>query len=464
MAAKSKEESVFFCTNCGYESRKWMGQCPACKEWNCFSEEPVVKITPAGGKRGHGVGAGGPGSAADVKPVRMNEISTEEEERIPSGFDEFSRVLGGGIVPGSLILVGGDPGVGKSTLLLQTAAKVAASGRSVIYFSGEESLKQIKLRANRIGEMEGDLRFVSDTDIDRIFGVLERERPDLCIIDSIQTMYTSDTQSVPGSVSQVRECSQRMMMCAKQNNIATFLVGHVTKEGTVAGPRVLEHIVDTVLYFESGDEFGYRVLRSAKNRFGSTNEIGVFEMSGEGLKEVLNPSEYLLEGRFKNATGAVVTCLIEGSRAMLMEVQGLVAETQYGLARRQANGMDYNRLTMLLAVLQKRAGVNIGQMDAYVNIAGGMKITQPSADLAVILAIMSSLRNVAVPEDTVVFGEVGLSGEVRSVPQAADRIREAKRLGFSRVIMPQVNLRSMEPVKGIEIVGINFIGEMFGLL
>ena len=254
------------------------------------------------------------------------------------------------------------------------------------------------------------------------------------------------------------------MMCAKQNNIATFLVGHVTKEGTVAGPRVLEHIVDTVLYFESGDEFGYRVLRSAKNRFGSTNEIGVFEMSGEGLKEVLNPSEYLLEGRFKNATGAVVTCLIEGSRAMLMEVQGLVAETQYGLARRQANGMDYNRLTMLLAVLQKRAGVNIGQMDAYVNIAGGMKITQPSADLAVILAIMSSLRNVAVPEDTVVFGEVGLSGEVRSVPQAADRIREAKRLGFSRVIMPQVNLRSMEPVKGIEIVGINFIGEMFGLL
>ena len=255
-----------------------------------------------------------------------------------------------------------------------------------------------------------------------------------------------------------------MMICAKQNNIATFLVGHVTKEGTVAGPRVLEHIVDTVLYFESGEQFGYRVLRSAKNRFGSTNEIGVFEMSGEGLKEVLNPSEYLLEGRFKNATGAVVTCLIEGSRAMLMEVQGLAADTQYGIARRQANGMDYNRMVMLLAVLQKRAGVNIGQMDVYVNIAGGMKITQPSADLAVILAVMSSLRNVPVPEDTVVFGEVGLSGEVRSVPQASDRIREAERLGFRRVIMPAVSLKGMERPRQIETIGISFISEMFALL
>ena len=459
--AKGKEETVFFCTECGYESKKWMGQCPSCRAWSTFSEEPVVKIRPTGGKGGaQTLGR----AAADIRPVRMDDISLDAEERIPSGFGEFSRVLGGGIVPGSLILVGGDPGVGKSTLLLQTAAKVSAGGRSVIYISGEESLKQIKLRANRIGEIKGDLRFVSETDIDKIIAVLEKERPDLCVIDSIQTMFTSDSQSVPGSVSQVRECSQRMMICAKQNNIATFLVGHVTKEGTVAGPRVLEHIVDTVLYFESGDQFGYRVLRSAKNRFGSTNEIGVFEMSGEGLKEVQNPSEYLLEGRFKNATGAVVTCLIEGSRAMLMEVQGLVADTQYGMARRQANGMDYNRLVMLLAVLQKRAGVNIGQMDAYVNIAGGMKITQPSADLAVILAIMSSLRNVAVPEDTVVFGEVGLSGEVRSVPQAADRIREAERLGFGRVIMPAVNLKSMEKPKSIELVGINFIGEMFGLL
>ncbi len=459
MAGKSKEETVFFCTECGYESRKWMGQCPSCRSWSTFSEEPVTRIR-ASGRQG---GSSAARAAAEIMPVRMDDISTEPEERISTGFDEFSRVLGGGIVPGSLILVGGDPGVGKSTLLLQTAAKVAEK-HSVIYISGEESLKQIRLRARRIGEMGGDLRFVAETDIDRIISMLEKEKPDLCVIDSIQTMSTADSQSVPGSVSQVRECSQRMMICAKQNNIATFLVGHVTKEGTVAGPRVLEHIVDTVLYFESGEQFGYRVLRSAKNRFGSTNEIGVFEMSGEGLKEVLNPSEYLLEGRFKNATGAVVTCLIEGSRAMLMEVQGLAADTQYGIARRQANGMDYNRMVMLLAVLQKRAGVNIGQMDVYVNIAGGMKITQPSADLAVILAVMSSLRNVPVPEDTVVFGEVGLSGEVRSVPQASDRIREAERLGFRRVIMPAVSLKGMERPRQIETIGISFISEMFALL
>lgn len=459
MAGKSKEETVFFCTECGYESRKWMGQCPSCRSWSTFSEEPVTRIR-ASGRQG---GSSAARAAAEIMPVRIDDISTEPEARISTGFDEFSRVLGGGIVPGSLILVGGDPGVGKSTLLLQTAAKIAEK-HSVIYISGEESLKQIRLRARRIGEMGGDLRFVAETDIDRIISMLEKEKPDLCVIDSIQTMSTADSQSVPGSVSQVRECSQRMMICAKQNNIATFLVGHVTKEGTVAGPRVLEHIVDTVLYFESGEQFGYRVLRSAKNRFGSTNEIGVFEMSGEGLKEVLNPSEYLLEGRFKNATGAVVTCLIEGSRAMLMEVQGLAADTQYGIARRQANGMDYNRMVMLLAVLQKRAGVNIGQMDVYVNIAGGMKITQPSADLAVILAVMSSLRNVPVPEDTVVFGEVGLSGEVRSVPQASDRIREAERLGFRRVIMPAVSLKGMERPRQIETIGISFISEMFALL
>lgn len=277
-------------------------------------------------------------------------------------------------------------------------------------------------------------------------------------------MYTGEAQSIPGSVTQVRECAQRMMICAKQNEIACFLVGHVTKEGTVAGPRVLEHIVDTVLQFESGDQFGYRILRSAKNRFGSTNEIGVFEMTSEGLKEVLNPSEYLLEGRPENATGAVVTCLVEGSRPMLMEVQGLVAETQYGLARRQANGMDYNRLTMLLAVLSKRSGLNLSAMDAYVNIAGGMKVTQPSADLAVVAAVISSFKNIAVSEGTVIFGEVGLSGEVRSVPQASERIKEAAKLGFGRVIMPAVNLKGIKPDAYVELCGIRFISELFALL
>ncbi len=455
MAAVRKNETVFFCTSCGFESKKWMGQCPACREWNSFAEEPVI------------VSKGNASSAriqTGVKAYSISEITTDEEIRYETGFKELSRVLGGGIVPGSLMLVGGDPGVGKSTLLLQTAAKMAADGRKIIYISGEESLKQIKLRADRIGDISDELKFVSETDIDKIIGLLEKEKPELCVIDSIQTMYTGEASSVPGSVTQVRECAQRMMMCVKQNDIACFLVGHVTKEGTVAGPRVLEHIVDTVLYFESGDQFGYRLLRSAKNRFGATNEVGVFEMSSEGLKEVENPSEYLLEGRPKNATGAVVTCLVEGSRPMLMEVQGLVAETQYGMARRQANGMDYNRLTMLLAVLTKRCGMNLASMDAYVNIAGGMRINQPSADLAVIAAIISSVKNITVSEDTVIFGEVGLSGEVRSVPQVQERVKEAGKLGFKKVIMPHANLRLQERYKDIELVGISFISELFSLL
>lgn len=456
MALKSKTESVFFCSSCGYESKKWMGQCPACGEWNTFSEEAVARVSS---KTSADAAARG-----NVKAVSLSEIQSDEEIRMDTGFTELSRVLGGGIVPGSLILVGGDPGIGKSTLLLQTAANMTAAGKKVIYISGEESLRQIKLRADRVGSISDGLKFMSETNIDLITEVLEKEKPDLAVIDSVQTMYTSEAQSVPGSVTQVRECAQRMMMCAKTNEIACFLVGHVTKEGTVAGPRVLEHIVDTVLQFESGDQFGYRLLRSAKNRFGSTNEIGVFEMSSEGLKEVKNPSEYLLEGRPKNATGAVVTCLIEGSRPMLMEVQGLAAETQYGLARRQANGIDYNRFTMLLAVLSKRCGLNLSNMDAYVNIAGGMKVTQPSADLAVVASVISSFKNIAVAEDTVIFGEVGLSGEVRSVPQVNERIKEAVKLGFKRVILPKINLKGLKNYDGIELCGINFISELFALL
>ena len=471
MAARSKEESVFFCSQCGYESKKWMGQCPSCKTWGSFSEEPVRKAVPASVSGSGASGRRGFGTSDMMKPVPISEISASEEDRIPTGFDEFSRVLGGGIVPGSLVLIGGDPGIGKSTLLLQSAAYVAAEGHDVIYISGEESLKQIRLRADRIGTISDRLRFVSETNIDRITAMLEQEKPELCVIDSVQTMYTEDAQSVPGSVTQVRECAQRMMLCAKNNGIAAFLVGHVTKEGTVAGPRVLEHIVDTVIYFESGDQFGYRILRSAKNRFGSTNEVGVFEMSEEGLKAVKNPSEYLLEGRPVNATGAVVTCLMEGSRAMLLEVQGLVAETQYNLARRQANGMDYNRLSMLIAVLSKRAGLNLNAMDAYVNIAGGMRVTQPAIDLAVIAALISAFKNLIIPGDTVVFGEVGLSGEVRSVPQAAERVKEAAKLGFRRVIMPEINVRALQKMKGaddsmkdVEIVGVRFIAELFAVL
>ncbi|MDO4961143.1 MAG: DNA repair protein RadA [Eubacteriales bacterium] len=489
MAGKGKDE-LFFCGNCGYESKKWMGQCPSCKAWGAFSEAPVMRTVSVKGRSGNVIS--GVRGLEMIRPVPIKDISASEEERIPTGFDEFSRVLGGGIVPGSLVLIGGDPGIGKSTLLLQTAANVAGGitgeqdtafaenkgaagegGRQVIYISGEESLKQIKLRADRIGDISDNLRFVSETNIDKIIALLEKERPELCIIDSIQTMYTEDAQSVPGSITQVRECAQRMMMCAKSLGIATFLVGHVTKEGTVAGPRVLEHIVDTVIYFESGEQFGYRILRSAKNRFGSTNEVGVFEMSEEGLKAVKNPSEYLLEGRPVNATGAVVTCLMEGSRALLLEVQGLVSESQYNLARRQANGMDYNRLSMLMAVLSRRAGLDLNALDAYVNIAGGMKVTQPSVDLAVIAALISAAKNLVIPGDTVIFGEVGLSGEVRAVPQAAERVKEAAKLGFKRVIMPQINVHGLKKGRvqgfdmeslGVEVVGVRFISELFGIL
>ena len=441
-----------------------MGQCPACKSWGTFSEEPVTKSMSSSCE------ASGKNGRRSIKPVPISEISADVEERIPTGFGEFERVLGGGIVPGSLVLIGGDPGIGKSTLLLQAAANVAASGKHVIYISGEESLRQIKLRADRIGHITDELTFAADTDIDSIIEMLEAEKPDLCVIDSVQTMHTEDAQSVPGSVTQVRECTQRMMICAKTNGIAAFLVGHVTKEGTVAGPRVLEHIVDTVIYFESGDQFGYRILRSAKNRFGATNEVGVFEMGEEGLKEVKNPSEYLLEGRPVNATGAAVTCLAEGSRALLLEVQGLVAETQFNLARRQANGMDYNRLSMLIAVLSKRAGLNLANMDAYINVAGGIRVTEPSVDLAVCAALISAFKNKAIPGDTVIFGEVGLSGEVRAVPQAYDRVREAVKLGFSRVIMPEINIkglkRSGKDVSSLnaDVIGVKFISELFAVL
>lgn len=457
----TKSESVFFCRECGYETKKWLGQCPGCHKWNTFCEEPVVK---AAGSKAH-LKAGE--TMRPQKPVKLSEIDAAREERYETGFSELSRVLGGGIVPGSLVLVGGDPGIGKSTLLLQLAKNLAKQGKKVLYISGEESLRQIKLRADRIGESGGELSFLSETNIGRILDVLVREQPELAIVDSIQTMYSDEAQSAPGSVTQVRECAQALMVSAKTNNIATFLVGHVTKEGTVAGPRVLEHIVDTVLYFESGDGGAYRILRSAKNRFGSTNEIGVFEMAQDGLHEVLNPSELMLSGRPKDASGAVVTCLMEGTRPMLMEVQGLVTETNFGMPRRQASGMDYNRLNLLLAVLEKRAGLAMSRYDAYVNITGGMKVTEPALDLAVLAAIISSYKNIVVSEDTIVFGEVGLSGEVRAVSQAEDRLREAEKLGFRRIFLPHYNLAKLEKKEresGAELYGIRNIRELSDLL
>ena len=454
----NSRDTVFFCTECGYESKKWLGQCPACHSWNSFSEEPVVKTGSKASQKASGK------VRSQRKPVPLKDIDSYTEERLDTGFPEFSRVLGGGIVPGSLVLIAGDPGIGKSTLLLQAAIRLAEGGRKVLYISGEESLSQIKLRADRIGFMDGDLGFLSETDLGTILELLRQEKPEVCIIDSIQTMYSEDVSSAAGSVTQVRECAQHMMMLAKEENIAIFLVGHVTKEGTVAGPRVLEHIVDTVLYFESGQNGAFRLLRSAKNRFGSTNEIGVFEMRSNGLSEVLDPSELMLSDRPEHASGAVVTCLLEGTRPILAEVQGLVCETAFGMARRQASGIDYNRLNLLLAVMEKRAGLALSRCDAYVNVAGGMHVSEPSADLAVVMAIISSYKNIPVPDDTLVFGEVGLSGEIRAVRQVEERIREAKKLGFRRVILPRHNAAKYRQEEGIELIGVRYISELFRLL
>lgn len=454
-----KITTVFFCQECGYESSKWMGQCPGCKQWNTLVEEKV-SVT--------GSGMGGASKTAAVreapKPVAIGEVSLDDGERMMTGIEELDRVLGGGIMQGSLILVGGDPGIGKSTLLLQTCRQLSMNGRRVLYISGEESLKQIKLRAMRIGTFGDNLLLLCETNLSLVEEVIQRTNPQVVIIDSIQTMYQEAVSSAPGSVSQVREATNVFLQLAKRLGISIFIVGHVTKEGTVAGPRVLEHMVDTVLYFE-GDRFAsYRILRGVKNRFGSTNEIGVFEMRKEGLVEVKNPSEYMLSGKPVGASGSVVVCSVEGTRPILVEIQALVCHTNFGIPRRQTTGTDFNRVNLLMAVLEKRLGLQIGDCDAYVNIAGGMKLNEPAIDLGIIMAIVSSFRNRAVDEKTLVFGEVGLSGEVRAVTMAAQRVQEAKKLGYSTVIMPRVNLEGMEPVEGIKVIGVGGIGEAIDLI
>lgn len=442
--AKAKT-NVFFCQECGYESAKWMGQCPGCRAWNSFVEEPVVKSS--------GKSASRAGTTA-AKPVTLEEIETSETERISSGMAELDRVLGGGIVPGSLVLVGGDPGIGKSTILLQVCKNLAASGVSTLYVSGEESLKQIKMRAARIGKFTTDVKFLCETNLSQIEGTITKERPKVVIIDSIQTMCNEEISSAPGSVSQVRESTSVLMQLAKKQGIMIFIVGHVTKEGTVAGPRVLEHMVDTVLYFEGDRHAAYRILRGVKNRFGSTNEIGVFEMREDGLREVSNPSEYMLSGRPENASGSVVACSMEGTRPILIEIQSLVCRTSFGIPRRTAAGTDFNRVNLLLAVLEKRLNMPLSSCDAYINIAGGIRMNEPAIDLAMVLAIISSYQDKPIDEKTIVFGEVGLSGEVRAVSQASQRVMEAKKLGFHRVILPKVCADAMEPVEGIRLVGV----------
>ena len=448
--AKAKK-TAFFCQNCGYESAKWMGQCPACREWNTFVEEPMAAKTPAGNQ---GLGSH---SAAGRKPVHLTEISTGKEERIPTGIGELDRVLGGGIVPGSLTLVGGDPGIGKSTLLLQVCRMLSTAGHQVLYISGEESLRQIKLRAVRIGEFNENLSLLCETNLDIIRAVMEKEKPEIAVIDSIQTMFIEAAGSAPGSVSQVRECTGVLMQLAKGLNISTFIVGHVTKEGNVAGPRVLEHMVDTVLYFEGDRHASYRILRAVKNRFGSTNEIGVFEMRNTGLEEVKNPSEFMLNGKPNGTSGSIVACSMEGTRPILVEIQALVCQSNFGIPRRTAVGTDFNRVNLLMAVLEKKVGIHLAACDAYVNIAGGMKMTEPAIDLGISLAVVSSCKDIIIPDSVIAFGEVGLSGEVRAVSMAGQRVAEAKKLGFDTVILPEVCKSSVGKVSGINLVYVSWI-------
>ena len=453
MATKIK--SVFFCQECGYESSKWMGQCPGCKQWNTFVEETVKPAAKAVKGVSAATASGEAGS-----PKTLSEIVLNDEERYDTHIGELNRVLGGGLVKGSLILVGGDPGIGKSTILLQVAGNISGDKRDVLYISGEESLQQIKLRANRIGGFNEQLKFMCETNLSNIEETISRFKPQVVIIDSIQTMYNESVSSAPGSVSQVRESTSVLLRIAKNMNISIFIVGHVTKEGQVAGPRVLEHMVDTVLYFEGDRHASYRILRAVKNRFGSTNEIGVFEMQEKGLAEVTNPSEFMLDGRPEGASGSIVTCSVEGTRPILIEVQALVTRTNFGFPRRQANGTDYNRVNLLMAVLEKRIGLQMSDFDAYVNLAGGMKVAEPSLDLGICLALVSSFKNKPISDDVIAFGEVGLSGEVRSVSMGESRVSEAKKLGFKTCIVPKaLESKLKKTFKDIEIIGVSSVAD-----
>lgn len=449
--AKGKA-TVYFCQNCGYESGKWMGQCPGCREWNTFVEEMVDKKSVGKGKM--------PGNDM-AKSIPLSEIETKEDKRVSTNIKELDRVLGGGIVQGSLVLVGGDPGIGKSTLLLQVCRNLSKQKIKVLYISGEESLQQIKIRAQRIGTFDDSLSLLCETNLDTIQKVIDREKPQIVVIDSIQTMYNEEVASAPGSVSQVRESTGTLMQIAKGQGISIFIVGHVTKEGVVAGPRVLEHMVDTVLYFEGDRHAAYRILRGVKNRFGSTNEIGVFEMRQEGLVEVENPSEYMLSGKPEGASGSVVACSMEGSRPILLEVQALVCHTNFGMSRRTAAGTDFNRVNLLMAVLEKRLGLPLGNCDAYINIAGGIRMNEPAIDLGIVLALISSYKEKAIDEKTICFGEVGLSGEVRAVSMAEQRVLEARKLGFDTCILPMVCVETIQEnakeMSGIRLIGVRTV-------
>lgn len=447
-----KSKTIFICNECGYESHKWVGKCPGCESWNTFVEETIQEKKQRG--------AGGVTS----RPQKLESIELIEEERYKTGMGELDRVLGGGIVKGSLILVGGDPGIGKSTLLLQISNSIGNMNKNILYISGEESEKQIKLRASRLNISSDNLYIVSETDISIIEKYLQEVKPTVAVIDSIQTVYRGDLASAPGSVSQVREATASLMRIAKTTNIAIFIVGHVTKEGAIAGPRVLEHMVDTVLYFEGERHHTYRILRAVKNRFGSTNEIGIFEMRDTGLVEILNPSELMLTGRPQGVPGTVVICSMEGTRPVLVELQALVSQTSFGMPRRMATGMDYNRLVLLMAVLEKRVGMQLQSYDAYINAAGGMRLDEPAVDLGIICAIASSFKNQEIDPKMVVLGEVGLTGEVRGISFIEKRIQEAYKLGFSSVVIPKDNLKGIKESTGMTIYGAQDVYEALDIV
>ncbi|MDT4966489.1 MAG: hypothetical protein QOJ64_1226 [Acidobacteriota bacterium] len=446
--------TVYVCQKCGHQSRKWLGKCPDCGEWNSLVEERA-RLAP----KKESTGARGWFGAREITTTAYSEIESQDDARVSSGLPEFDRVLGGGFVPGSLVLIGGEPGIGKSTLLLQAADRMSAQGMKVLYVSGEESDRQIKMRGERLGLKAENVYLLPETSLDGIFREIERTQPDVVIVDSIQTAYSSDIESAPGSVSQVREVAGQFLLLAKNRNIPVFLIGHVTKEGSIAGPKALEHIVDTVLYFEGERHHNHRIVRATKNRFGAANEVGVFEMTGAGLVAVANPSEMFLQERPIGVAGSVVTACMEGTRPVLVEIQALVSGSKYGTGKRMTQGIDANRVALLIAMLEKRVGFHLLGDDVFVNVAGGLEIDEPAADLGVVASIASSFKNAPIDPHTAVFGEVGLTGEVRGAMQAEGRAREAQALGFKKIIIPTSNTSGLERLLGLRVVGVRSVEE-----
>jgi len=446
-----KNETIFICQSCGHQSRKWLGKCPECGEWNSLVEERAQPVKKGSARSNFNL--------RQVSAVQFTEIEPQDDVRVPSGLDEFDRVLGGGIVPGTLVLIGGDPGIGKSTLLLQVADRLSHSGTTVLYVSGEESERQIKLRGERLRVEATNVYLLPETNLENIASEIDRLKPGAVIVDSIQTVFSSLLESAPGSVSQVREVAQQFLILAKNRGVPVFLIGHITKEGSLAGPKALEHIVDTVLYFEGERHHNHRIVRATKNRFGAANEVGVFEMTGSGLVPVANPSQMFLQERPQNVAGSIVTVCMEGTRPMLVEIQALVSGTKYGTGRRMTQGVDQSRVALLIAMLEKRAGMQLAGDDVFVNVAGGLEVDEPAADLGLVTAIASSFKNVMIDPQTAVFGEVGLTGEVRGAMQAAVRAREAQALGFKKLVMPASNVNGLERLLGLRVIGVRSIDE-----